>query len=83
MIDYSYGDYYRGLLTGTPTGGKIDITNDVLIEGINNGLSSVKIAKELGVSYGTILNKVDKQIPVYSEALRENGRQNMIRMAIK
>lgn len=50
---------------------------------INAGLSSVKIANKLGVSYPTILSRTDKLIPEFSNLIRENGKKNKLRISKK
>jgi len=78
MSDYNYGDYYSSLLTGAKPN-NTELRKDYIINYIENGLSSVKIAKKLNVSYITILRKVDKDLSKYSKQLRLNGKQHMIR----
>ena len=64
MIDYSYGDYYSGLLTGGKQGVKKKINKHLVILLIKQGMSSVKIAKKCDVSYPTIMSYVKKEIPI-------------------
>ena len=77
MSDY-YGDYYSGLITGNKPY-RVNIDYDRLEKYIRLGLSSVKIAKIFEVSYATILNKTDKELPKLSKMLRDNGKKHMIR----
>ncbi len=82
-MDY-YGDYYTGsVLTNKPPIRNVanTISAAKMKLYINAGLSSVKIAKKLGVSYVTILRAVDKRIPEFSAQLRANGKKHQIRRA--
>ena len=58
---------------------RVYIYYDRLEKYIRLGLSSVKIAKIFEVSYATILNKTDKELPKLSKMLRDNGKKHMIR----
>lgn len=76
-MDY-YGDYYSGLLVNRNGQYKKPSIAEIAIL-IDDGLSSVKIAKQLNVNYKTILTIVDKELPNLSDKLRENGRRWKIR----
>ena len=72
-------DYYDSLLTGTKQGRKIEIKKEVLEELINKGLSSVKIAKSLNISYVTVRNRVKSKFPDLLDKLNTNGKTHQIR----
>lgn len=74
-------DYYDSLLTGNYPGRNVEIKREDLEKHIDAGLSSVKIAKKLGVSYTTVLRRVKAKFPDLEEQLKINGKTCQIRRA--